>query len=344
MKKIALFDIKGWQADYEKKALEEKGFLVDVFDHILDAGRLPADVSYDAFSVFVGSVVDKKVIDSFPSCKLITTRSTGYDHIDTNYAQEKKIAFGFVPYYGENTVAEFAVGLMLTLSRKLYLGIDRIKETENFSYDGLEGFDLKGKTIGVLGTGHIGQHVMKMLKGFDVTLVAYDAYPNEQLAKDFGFTYVSLDELFAQSDVITIHVPYLPSTHHLINQDNIKKIKKGACLINTARGAIVETKALVLALQEGILSGAALDVLEEEGVLKDEMGYWYKNDSTTDASTMQTDLLNELLIKMPNVVITPHNAFNTKEAITRILDTDIANIVSFFETGSVANPMRSHKN
>ncbi len=335
MAKIALFQADGWQADYEKNALAAKGFSVDVIAGPLDAQHLPAVRDYDAVSIFVGSALTKDAIDAFPQLKLITTRSTGFDHIDCTHAKEKNIPIGYVPYYGENTVAEYALGLMLMLSRKLYWSIDRIKRTEDFSFEGLEGFDLKGKTIGVIGTGHIGQHVVEMLKGFGVTVIAYDAYPNEKCAADLGFSYVSLDDLLEKSDIITVHVPYLPSTHHLINKENIGKIKKGAYLVNTARGAIVETEALALALKKGILAGAALDVLEEEGILKDEMGYWLKDKPGADYSNMETDLFNHILMDMPNVVVTPHNAFNSREANRRILDADIANICAFFEKGSV---------
>ncbi len=337
MTKIALFQAEGWQAEYEKNALAAKGFVVDVVSTPLDAAHLPVVRDYDAVSMFVGSAVSKDAIDAFPNLKVITTRSTGFDHIDCAYAKTKNIPVGYVPYYGENTVAEYAIGLMLSLSRKLYWSMDRIKRTENFSFDGLEGFDLKGRTIGIVGTGHIGQHVMEMLKGFGVTIIAYDAYPNQKLVEQFGFSYVSLDELLGRADIITIHVPYLPSTHHLINKNNIEKIKKGAYLVNTARGAIVETEALVLALKKGILAGAALDVLEEEGILKDEMGYWLKDKPGTDYSNMETDLFNHILMDMPNVLITPHNAFNSRQANTRILDTDIANVVAFFQGGAVEN-------
>lgn len=339
MAKIALFQAEGWQAEYEKNALAAKGHTVEIIPTPLDASHLPAARDYDAVSMFVGSAVSKDVIDAFPQLKLITTRSTGFDHVDLAHAKEKNIPVGYVPYYGENTVAEYAIGLMLSLSRKLYWSMDRIKRTENFSFDGLEGFDLKGRTIGVVGTGHIGQRVMEMLKGFDVTMIAYDAYPNQKLAEQFGFSYVSLDELLARADIITLHVPYLPSTHHLINKSNIEKIKKGAYLVNTARGAIVETEALVLALKKGILAGAALDVLEEEGILKDEMGYWLKDKPGADYSNMETDLFNHILMDMPNVLITPHNAFNSRQANTRILDADIANICGFFEGGKAATPV-----
>ncbi|MFA6136256.1 MAG: NAD(P)-dependent oxidoreductase [Candidatus Paceibacterota bacterium] len=338
--KIAIFQSKGWEQEYLKNALSQKNIEADFYPESLSKSKLPDKNDYDAISVFVGSLVDKEVIDYFPNLKLITTRSTGFDHINKVYAKEKNIALEYVPFYGENTVAEFAMGLILTLSRKLYLGIDRIKETGEFSFDGLEGFDLKGKTLGVVGAGRIGQHVIKMAKGFDMNIIAYDRTLKPELAKELGFEYKTFDEVLGQSDIITLHLFYAPETHHIINKENISKIKKGAYLINTARGPIVDTEALVLALEKGILAGAGLDVLEEEGTLKDEQGYWMR-DADDDAKdiNMKTLLQNHVLFKMPNVVVTPHNAFNTREAIIRILDTDILNITSFVETGKVINPI-----
>lgn len=345
MARIALFQIKGWEAEYEIQKLKEAGLEVDCFEEGIDKAKVTDPSLYEGLSVFVGPLVNKETLEKFSNLKLLTTRSTGFDHIDLAYTQEKNLALGYVPHYGENTVAEFAMGLILTVSRKLYLGVDRIKEDRGFSFEGLEGFDVKGKTLGVVGTGRIGAHVIKMAKGFDMNIVAHDAYPNEALAKEYGFSYLPLEELLATSDVITIHVPYLPSTHHLINKENIEKIKKGAILINTARGSVVETEALVRALQKGIISGAGLDVLEEEGVLKDEQGFWLK-DADDDAPdiNLRTVLQNNILIDMPNVVVTPHNAFNTKEAKTRILDADIQNITSFFANGSVHDPIPTKKN
>lgn len=340
MAKIAVFEIKGWERDYLKDALDKAGHSVDFYEGNVSKESLPPKNDYDAISIFVGSPVTKEVIDYFPNLKAITTRSTGFDHIDLAYARSKNIALGYVPYYGENTVAEFAMGLLLTLTRKLYLSIDRIKETSNFSFEGLEGVDLKGKTLGVIGAGHIGQHVIKIAKGFGMNIIAFDRNPKPELAQQLGFEYKTMDEVLEQSDFITLHLFYSPETHHIINKNNIGKIKKGAYLINTARGPLVETEALVIALKDGILAGAGLDVLEEEDILKDERGYWLKYGAEAGASNMETVLYSHILMEMPNVVITPHNAFNTKEAITRILDTDISNISEFFSKGIVSQPIK----
>jgi D-lactate dehydrogenase len=336
MANIALFHISGWERDYLSQKLAEAGHAVDVYEYSLDESHLPEKRDYDAISVFVGSQVTPAVIDAFPDLKLITTRSTGYDHIDAAYAKTKGVAVGYVPNYGENTVAEFAVGLLLTVSRKLYMGIDRIKETAQFSYEGLEGFDLKGKTVGIIGTGRIGAHVMRMLKGFDVKIIAYDVFPRQELAAEIGFSYVSLDELLAAADIISLHCPFTPDTVHLLNADAFSKMKKGVVLINTARGALIDTAALVRALQDGTVAGAGLDVLEEEGIASDEMGYLMHNGDAEKAKTM---LANHVLMDMPSVVITPHNAFNTKEAKTRILDADMENIALFFASLSPKFPV-----
>ncbi|HBI25745.1 MAG: D-isomer specific 2-hydroxyacid dehydrogenase NAD-binding protein [Candidatus Wolfebacteria bacterium GW2011_GWC2_39_22] len=333
--KIAFFQIEDWEIEHIKEQLagHELFFTKDK----LSAEALPADRDFDIVSVFVGSKVDQAVLAALPNLKLVTTRSTGFDHIDLALAQSMNIATGYVPGYGENTVAEFAFGLILALSRKIYESVDRLKETGVYSYVGLRGFDLQGKTLGVVGTGRIGQHVIRIAKGFSMNVIAYDAFPKPELATELGFTYATFDELLGKSDVITLHVPYLPSTHHLINMENIAKIKKGALLVNTARGAVVDTAALVKALADGILGGAGLDVLEEEGVLADEKTLVLYGHP--EEHNLKTVLENHVLIDLPNVLVTPHNAFNTQEALQRILDTDICNIQEFIGQGVAKCPI-----
>lgn len=328
--KAAFFEIEEWETLFIKERLGpllEASFSKEKLSN--DLSFAPTEV--DAISVFVGSRVDKDTLSLFPNLKLITTRSTGVDHMDVAAARERGIAVGYVPGYGDNTVAEFAFGLILALSRKIYESFERIRATGSFSPEGLRGRDLQGKTIGVIGTGRIGRHLIRIARGFEMSIVAHDAFPSEELPKALGFRYVSLDELLAESDVISIHVPYNELTHHLIHSGNISKIKRGALLINTARGAIVETEALVRALKEGILGGAGLDVLEEEGALQDEESLLLSGKS--NEHNLKTVLANHVLIDMPNVIITPHNAFNTAEALTRILLADIENIDSFSRTG-----------
>ena len=273
------------------------------------------------------SKIDRAVLDYLPNLKLIATRSTGFDHIDLSLCKERGVVVTNVPGYGENTVAEYAFALILCLSRKIFQSYHQVRETGSFSLEGLRGFDLDGKTLGVIGTGRIGKHVIKMAKGFEMKVIAFDGHPDAKVAEELGFIYLSLPQVLAQSDIISLHVPYLPETHHLINQETIKKIKPGAYLINTSRGAVVETEALVSALQSGALGGAGLDVLEEEGLVKDELLSFVGQKLA--GHDLKTVLGNHLLIDMPNVIVTPHNAFNTDEAMKRIIDTNLENITNF---------------
>lgn len=323
--KIAFFETRDCEELYIKQHLF--GHELIFFTSIVDQQNMPpSDV--DVLSVFVGSKVNRQIIDQCPKLKLIATRSTGFDHIDLVACRERDIVVTNVPRYGENTVAEFTFGLLLALARKLYPSIKRVKEEGRFCCEGLQGFDLKGKTIGIVGTGNIGAHVVKIAAGFGMKIIAFDMYPQERLINDFGVEYVTLPDLLRQSDVITLHVPYMQTTHHLINRENLKKVKKGAVLINTSRGGIIETEALILALQQGILGGAALDVLEEEGCITSEIDTIFERHPREEQ--LRTVLADHALMRMPNVIITPHNAFNSVEALERIVGTTLDNISGFF--------------
>lgn len=324
--KVFFFSIKPWEKEYLENKIKSQILPIEAeyFENSLDKDTLLEDRNTEIISVFVGSQVDQSVINSFPNLKLITTRSTGYDHVDTEYAKTKNIPTAYVPAYGENTVAEFAFALILALSRKIYLSVDQIRESGSFAQDNLQGFDLKGKTLGVVGTGRIGKHLIKMAKGFDMNIVAYDPFPDENYKIEMGYQYLSLEELLKTSDVVSIHVPYMKETHHLLNSQNIPLMKKGALLINTARGPIVETESLVTALKSGQLGGAGLDVLEEENITSGEADFI--KGGHPEEHNLKTVLANHVLIDMPNVLVTPHNAFNTKEALQRILDTTLENI------------------
>lgn len=324
--KLLFFEADGWEESILKTALPSAD--LRIFPRRLDEST-PEDSDADAISVFVNSKVSEDILKKFSKLKLVATRSTGYDHIDANALSARGIRAVYVPGYGDNTVAEFAFGLLLNLTRKIYEGIDQIKERGLFSFEGLRGIDLAGKTLGVIGTGRIGRRAITIGRGFGMSVIACDAKQDAELSKSEGFTYVSLEELLARSDAITLHCPYNQSTHHLINRGNISKIKKGAYLINTARGGLIETDALVQALREGILAGAGLDVLEEEGEIKDEMNFLTGGHPREEE--LRVLLENHILMKMPNVLITPHNAFNSKEALERILNTTIRNISSFFD-------------
>lgn len=340
--KIGFFGIKEWEREYiEARKEKMPGAELWFTEDILSEEHPAKETDFEAVSVFVDSAVSKKVLESFPRLKFIATRSTGFDHIDMAATKTRKIAVSSVPSYGENTVAEFAFGLLLTLSRKIYEAYDRIRETGNWSFEGLQGFDLKGKTIGVVGTGRIGRHSIRIAKGFDMKVIGFDTHPDIKLAEEFGFEYKSLDDLLSVSDVVTLHVPYMKETHHLINEKRLWQMKKGTVLINTSRGAVVETEALVKALKEGHLGGAGIDVFEEEGVVKDEMDFLVSGKA--DGHNLKTIIANHVLVDMPNVVVTPHNAFNTKEALQRILDTTIENISRYLK-GEVINQVKQDFN
>jgi D-lactate dehydrogenase len=286
----------------------------------------PGDAEAEVLSVFVNHPVNAAELDAYPKLKLIATRSTGFDHIDLAEAKKRGIAVASVPSYGVNTVAEFAFALILALSRRVCEAAARVKGG-SFSQAGLTGFDLAGKTLGIIGCGRIGQHTARMARGFDMQVLVSDAHQDQTLAQEIGFTYVELPALLAQSDVISIHAPYLPATHHLINLQNISQIKKGAYLINTARGAVVETAALVAALEGGILAGAGLDVLEEEGDMQDEMHLLAHGHPKQEE--LEVILENHYLMSHPRVLVTPHVAFDTREAIERIINTTVGNIIAF---------------
>jgi D-lactate dehydrogenase len=279
----------------------------------------------EILAVFVESPVTKKIIGKMPGLKMIAAMSTGFDHIDLAAAKKRKITVCNVPTYGENTVAEHAMALILGLTRKLFQSVKRVKEGV-YDFHGLRGVDLRGKTLGVIGTGHIGAHLIKMAQGFDMNILGYDAFPNKELAGALKFKYVALNKLLAESDVISLHAPLFPATYHMINKKNITKIKKGAFLINTARGGLIDSEALLMALQTKQLAGAGLDVLEDEGFVENEETIIT---GALKEQQLRTNLMNNIIIDHPNTIVTPHNAFNSTEALQRIVDVTVENIKSF---------------
>ncbi|MBA2285134.1 MAG: hydroxyacid dehydrogenase [Ktedonobacteraceae bacterium] len=274
---------------------------------------------------FIHSKIGAAQMDLMPHLKLIATRSTGYDHIDLKTATERGIAVSNVPGYGENAVAEHTFALMLALSRKILPASARTQRG-NYTLEGLRGFDLYGKTLGVIGAGAIGLHVIRIAKGFGMNVLTYDVVQNRLLAEILGFRYTSLDELLSQSDIITLHAPSIPATYHIINRETLAKMKPHALLINTARGSLVDTEALAWALDRGILGGAGLDTLEGEEFLQNEEELLQEAGAEEKLKVL---LRNHILQRRENVVMTPHIAFNTDEALRRILDTTIENIQAF---------------
>jgi D-lactate dehydrogenase len=306
--KIAFFEVPQSEQEFFRSALSGQ-------DLVFYEGRLSMEhkeMTRDEEIIcdFTSSIVNKEIIDMLPNLKLIATRSTGFDHIDVGYAATKGIKVCNVPAYGSETVAEFAFALLLTLSRKIREATTALKEDGDYTVPKkVQGFDLDKKNLGVIGTGKIGKNVIKIARGFNMNVLAYDLYPDMNFAKENNFLYKTLPEVLAESDIITLHAPYTKENHYLINKNNISQMKKGAYLINTARGELVETAALVSALETGALAGAGLDVLEGERNFK-------KGDTIP-------------MLNLPNVVMTPHVAFDTREAEMRIMQTTVDNIKAF---------------
>lgn len=319
--KIGFFEIEPWEKKLIQNAFPNDQLIFST--NKINFKNADQYKDLEIISIFIYSQIDEKLLDKMPRLKIISTRSTGYDHIDTKSCAKRNILVSNVPTYGENTVAEQTFALILSLSRKMPQCLERTRKG-SFDLTGLRGFDLREKTLGVIGTGNIGRHVVRIAQGFEMKIMAFDAFPNPQFAKEMGFSYFPLEKVLRESDIVTLHVPYLPQTHHLMDKKKIALMKKGAFLINTSRGGIVETDALVKALKSGKLGGAGLDVLEGECDILEESQLVKK--SFSGNCDMKTLLENHILMDMPNVVITPHNAFNTNEALMRILNTTFDNI------------------
>jgi len=319
----ALFvEVSEWEVDHLKQCLPH--IPCEMFEGRLeDYKRNLADVTI--LSTFINSKIDKKALERLPHVNLLVTRSMGFDHIDVAECRRRRIAISYVPAYGESTVAEHAMALLLAISRKLPESLERTR-TGQFDFTALRGFDLNGKILGIIGTGRIGLHVAKIAKGFGMTVIGFDAYPNKEQAEKIGLLYVTLDQLLKSSDAITLHLRLNKETTHIIGEDEFGKMKKGVILINTARGALIDTEAFLRALDDGTVKAAGLDVLEEENLLKEEHELL-----SSDASQKQlrVALENTLLLKRPNVLVTPHNAFNSDEAVARIIQTTADNIETY---------------
>ena len=306
--KIAFFEVKDWERDF--LAPQFSGCTLAFHPERLDNSNLEAAAESECLSVFIYSRITAADLDRLPQLKLIVTRSTGTDHVDTAACRQRGIAVANVPHYGENTVAEHTFALILSLSRNVHKSYRHAVEGR-MEMAALTGFDLKDKTLGVVGVGRIGMHVVKIARGFGMRVLAYD---------------VRQDSFLAESDIITLHTPYLPATHHLLNRERLRLAKRGALLVNTARGGLVDTDALLEALQSGQLGGAGLDVLEGEELIREEHELLH---SPHAAEALQALVRRSELLKMDNVVFTPHNAFNSREAMQRILETTVANVLAW---------------
>ena len=321
MIKVAFFDAK----PYDKEYFDKYNRNVDItyYEEKLSPHTAKMSQGFDAVCVFVNDNVNKDVIDILyeNGVSLIAMRCAGYSNADVEYACGK-INIVRVPAYSPYAVAEFAVSLLLTLNRKLYRAYNRTRDF-NFSINGLLGTDLHGKTAGIIGTGKIGKITANILKGFGMNILAYDLYPDEKS----GLEYVSLEELLTKSDVISLHCPLTKETKYIINEEALMLIKDDAFIINTSRGGLIDTKALIKALNSGKLAGVGLDVYEEEAEL------FFEDRSGT---VIKDDVLS-LLVSRPNVLLTSHQAFFTKEALSAIAKTTLDNIESFFNSHALNN-------
>lgn len=322
MIKVAFFDAK----DYDITSFEEKlteDFEFKFFDTKLDIDTVGLCAGYDVVCVFVNDDVNSAVIDGLVSggVKLIALRCAGYNNVDIEYAKGK-IGVVRVPAYSPYAVAEHAVALLLTSIRRIHKAFIRTRDF-NFSLSGMMGFDLHGKTVGVIGTGKIGRVFINICRGFGMNVIAYDKFP----AKDSDIQYVSLDEIFERSDIISLHCPLTEETYHIINASSIKKMKKGIVIINTSRGALIDSESLLEGIKERQVGAACLDVYEEESTVffKDYSGH-----------IVNDDILARL-ISMPNVIVTSHQAFLTKEALYNIADTTLKNINEYIGHGKCEN-------
>lgn len=283
-----------------------------------------ADV--EVVSPFIYSDVDRPVLEQLDSLAMVATRSTGYDHIDLGECEKRGVTVSNVPTYGENTVAEHVFALLLAISHRIVEAANRVQRGE-FSLAGLQGFDLAGRVMGVVGTGTIGQRTSRIAKGFDMDVVAFDVHPDEELARELGFRYVEMEELLAAADVISLHVPGGQSTHHLISTEEFDAMKEGVVVINTSRGSVLDSLALLRAVSDGKVAAAGLDVLEEEPVIREEAELLSTVfERQHDAQAVLTGCV---MLRLREVLITPHSAFHTREAVQQIIDTTIANIEAF---------------
>ncbi len=321
MDRIALFDTKPYDRVWFDKL--NTHYKIKYLEPKLTEDTVSLAHGCRAVVPFVNDTLDKAVIDALCDLgvEIIAMRCAGYNNVDQK-AAAGRIPVVRVPGYSPYAVAEFTIGLLLMLNRKLHKAYFRTRDF-NFSLSGLVGFDLHGKTVGVIGTGKIGQIFIQICRGFGMEVLAYDPYPQ----KDKDYNYVSLEELFAKSDIISLHCPLTEDTKHIINADTIAQMRDGVILLNTSRGMLVESEALLDGLKSGKIAGAGLDVYEEE------TDFFFEDRS----ETTKRDTLLSLLVSMPNVVLTSHQAFLTTQALHNIAQVTLENIDAYLHDGKLQN-------
>ncbi len=317
---IAFFDTKPYDRQFFDIANQKHNFIIHYFESRLNPDSAALAKGFDAVCAFVNDDVSTEVVNKLAELgiKLIVMRCAGFNNVDLNAANAHGITVARVPAYSPHAVAEYTLGLILALNRHLPKAYNRVRDG-NFTINGLLGFDLYQKTIGVIGTGKIGKTFIELLQGFGMNVLAYDPFENQDLKDRKLCTYVPLTEIFEKSDIISLHCPLSPENMHMINHSTIAQMKKGVMLVNTSRGKLIDTSALIDALKARKLSGAALDVYEEEA------GYFFEDNS---AGGIADDILARLLT-FPNVLVTSHQAFFTVEALTNISDITLQNVKDF---------------
>lgn len=320
-KKIIFFEVEPWEQEFFKDKLGSKAELV-FYNHRLTYDNLHEAAEADYLATFIYSDLSHNVLEHLRRLKGIATMSVGVNHIDMEEASRRKIIVSNAPTYGPNTIAEHTMALLLALSRKIVPSVERTKGGI-YEYEGLTGWDLLGKTIGIIGTGKIGSFVAKMASGFGMRILAYDPHPNQELKEKFAVEYVTLPQLLRHSDIITLHVPLTDENRRMIAWEQFKLMKRGVVLLNTARGGLIDIDAMLKALNEGIVSEAGIDVLDDEVLLKEEKQFFSRYFHLRD---YQTALAEHALMRHPKVLATPHNAFNSKESLRKILQTTVENL------------------
>lgn len=317
--KIAFFGAKPYDIASFDKVNEKYNYDIRYYKGHLNPNNVVLTQDTDAVCIFVNDIVDAPVIGAMVDngVKLLALRCAGFNNVDLKAARGK-LPVVRVPAYSPYAVAEYSLALMLSLNRKIHRAYWRTRDG-NFSLNGLMGFDMHGKTIGIIGTGKIARILIRLLRGFGMRILAYDLYPDMEFAGEEGFSYVSLDELYRESDIISLHCPLTDQTKYMIDKDSIDKMKEGVMIINTGRGLLINTNDLIEGLKEKKIAAAGLDVYEEEG----EYFYEDKSDKIID-----DDVLARLL-SFNNVIVTSHQAFFTKEALHNIAETTLQNIDDF---------------
>ena len=327
MQTVIFYDIKEYERNFFEQALIDKvNMEFKEYELFPDTELSNREENAEIISVFTASRLTKETLQKFNNLKLILTRSVGFSHIDTDYCEGNNILVANTPHYGDYTVAEFTFGILLNLIRRICYGANELKMGD--MYPETFGMELFDKTIGIIGTGSIGSKSIKIAKGFSMNVICHDVYPNSEIEKTYNVKYSDIDTLCKLSDIILLHTPLTSNSYHLIDEAKIALMKEETIIVNTARGELIDTEALYNALLDKRIRGAALDVLEFEDTISNK-----RPGENLNLKNLRTSLINGKLLNLDNVIVTPHIAYDTKEAVHRILDMTLTNLDKFLTTG-----------